>query len=267
MVLANELPRLFLTARKPWTDSKRLDTAATALLLANEDSLVEEGREGFHKGRYRIDSKLVADLYAVLPKRSRLELMFSRVAFRLAPKTFRALFLPVYRQRKLNASQRLKLAQQLWLFLGQEPGRAEGLRDVILGMLRSKRTDLSVLGLGMAGDLNYLDPKDLRLMKHLMLGKKYQRYNACNGFLKLVKRRHDVHPSVIEFCLQPEISQIAERIYKKDRDNGARRWGYYLLKALHRAGGPIAPGKKPYAPELDPPIRNRARRRRARRAR
>ena len=267
MVLARELPSLLLTNRKVWTDSNRRDTAATVLLLMNEHELFDAGLEGFRKGRYRVDSKFVADLYRVLPKALKIELMLSWIVPRLDPKTFKALFLPVFRQRGLSAIQKARLAVRLSQFAHRRPGGADELRNVILGMIRSKVYDVSVLGLGLIGDLNYLDLKDLRLIKRLMLGKKYQRYSACNGLKYLMERRHEVHPSVIEFCLQPEISQIADRIYKTDRDDGARVCAYHLLKELHKAGGPIAPGKRPYYAPFDDPASKRAyRRRRGRRA-
>lgn len=272
MVLAKELPSLLLSNRKVWTDSNRRDTAATVLLLVNEHELFDAGLEGVGRGRYRVDSKFVADLYAILPKASRVELMSNWIMTRLDEKTFRDLFLPVFRQRGLNAGQKTTLAGQISAFVHGRPGGADEFHDVILRMIRSKVYDVSVLGLGIAGDLNYLSPKELRLIKRLMLGKTHQRASACNGLKYLMRRRDEVHPSVIKFCLQPEISQIAERIYKKDRDDGTRLCAYQLLKELHKAGGPIAPGKRPYYAPFDDPASKRAyrraqRRRRARRAR
>lgn len=213
----------------------------TALLLLEQDKEhFDAGWKGVKEGRFRLDSKLIADLYAVLPKRLRVDLLATTAAARLDTKTFRALFIPLFHDRSLTPKQRKHLA--LWSFsMNVGPKNAEENRDLILELLRSKEPEIALRALSTVGHLNYLSREDLELVKRKMQSKGYARYNACNGVCELVKRPKEIHPSVLEFCLQPEISRIADRICRKDRDPGARLCGYFLLKALHRAGGPIAP--------------------------
>lgn len=122
---------------------------------------------------------------------------------------------------------------------------AEEYRDVILEMMRSKDPQVSMHGVGRAGDLNYLAREDLEFIKRKMQSRANPRYNACNALLHLARRHKDIHPSVLEFLLEPSLSRLAYRIYRKDREASGRVAGFFLLQALHRAGGPIAPGERP----------------------
>jgi hypothetical protein len=124
------------------------------------------------------------------------------------------------------------------------PKTAEEYRDVLLKMLRSKDAEISLRGLGKLGDLNYLSRDDLELMKR-KLQSRANRYNACYAFTELARRRKALHPSVLEFLLEPSLSRIAHRIYRKDPETSGRVAGFFLLEALHRAGGLIAPGERP----------------------
>lgn len=241
MVGTEELSLGLLSIRRRWTDADRLNTAVTALLLTTWGSAhTNVGMKGVRKGWFRLDSKLIADLYAVLPKRLRVELLTTPAAARLDTKTFRALFIPLFHDRSLTPKQRRHLA--FWSFgMNVGPRNAEENRDLILEMLRSKDHHFVKQGLMTVEYLNYLSRKDLEIVKRQLQSRGFDRSNACNAFIRLVRRRKEIHPSVLEFCLQPSISRIANRICRKDRDPGIRVGGFFLLEALHRAGGPIAP--------------------------
>lgn len=245
MVVGDELTLRLLSARRAWTDRARLNTAVTALMLLEVDMAhFDAGLKGVRAGQYRVDSKLIADLYTVLPKRLRVELLASTAGRRLDPKTFRALFSPLFRDRSLTARQRRRLVQ--WSFgANVGPKNAEENRDLILEMLRSKDSMLVLRGLSKVGYLNYLSREDLEIIKRKMQSRGDLRYAGCNAFLYLVRRHKELHPSVLEYCLQPSLSRIANRIYRKDREAPGRVAGFFLLKALHRIGGPIAPGVRP----------------------
>jgi hypothetical protein len=111
---------------------------------------------------------------------------------------------------------------------------------LILEMLRSKDSLLVPRGLSKVGYLNYLSREDLEIIKRKMQSRDNLRDVGYNAFLYLVRRRKEIHPSVLEYCLQPSISRIANRIYRKDREAPGRVACFFLLEALHRAGGPRA---------------------------
>jgi hypothetical protein len=245
MVVSDELTLRLLSVRRTWTDPDRLNTAVTALLLLDQDRAhFDAALKGVRTGRYRVDSKLMADLYAVLPKRLRVELLASTAGRRLDPKTFRALFFPLFRDRALTPKQRRRLVQ--WSFGANiGPKNAEENRDLILEMLRSKDTQLVLTALLTVEYLNYVPREDLDIIKRKTQSRDNLRYAGCAALTALARRHKEVHPSVLEYCLQPSISRIAHRIYRKDREAPGRLAGFFLLEALHRAGGPIAPGVRP----------------------
>src|SRR5689334_20202451 len=102
MVVTDELTLRLLSSRRSWTDRGRLNTAVTALLLVEQDSVhLDAYWQGFKDGRYRVDSQLIADLYSILPKHLRVDLLVTWAGARLDTKTFRVLFRPLYQDRAL----------------------------------------------------------------------------------------------------------------------------------------------------------------------
>lgn len=87
----------------------------------------------------------------------------------------------------------------------------------------------------MAGFLDDLETKDLELMKEKIGARSNLRTCAMNGLCELLKRRREVSPRVLAFCLDPKLQAKAERIYGWDTDDGTRLSAYYLLKAIREA--------------------------------
>lgn len=56
-----------------------------------------------------------------------------------------------------------------------------------------------------------------------------------NGLTRLLRRRREVSPRVLAFCLDPTIQAKAEHLSTKDKDDYIRDSASSLLKALREA--------------------------------
>ncbi len=250
-------------SRSSWTDEVRLNIAITALLVTEPDSNLDyEVRSAIFKGlraeKYRVDSKLLTDLYAVCPGRLRARLICSTPFGSLGPAVFEPRFLETYRRKQLAVLERRDLALALERYLWGHPARADPFASIILELLRSSEWEYRLRGLMMVGMLSEVAEADQELILRALRDKSHEiRCQACNGLCELAKRRSKVSPRFRAFCMSPEVKEIVFDLYKHDPDVDVQTCAYYFLKARE----PRAGHKPPKGMPVPPPRRKRRTRR------
>ena len=208
MVELKRLPVLhLLQSTSSWTDQSRLDTAVTALLIADLD--IESHNvifAGLRAGRYRVDTKLVVDLYAACPEPLKKRLVASSVFGYLEPGAFERRFLETFRSEGLTAQERRDLTRSLRTFLWRLPERRDRFASLILDLMRGSEWN-RVRGLQMAELLSSMDERDREIVKR-SLGNRMReiRMSAHNLLFWWLKRKSELSPDLRGFCMSPEVN-------------------------------------------------------------
>jgi len=234
MELKSLLAQQLLSAES-WTDQRKRDLVASVLLICPPDpDSHATAINGIEAGRYRIDEKLLSDLYRAASNDIKIALVGTTAFTRLSPAVFERLFMQTWRIESMSLEQRETLVNSLSAFLlARHPERAERFRDILLEMLWSRNRYISLRGLGDVGFLSDLAPRDLDRLKRKATAAFFGfRMNAFNALCHLVKRHREVSPEVLAFCTSKEIRAIARRLNRTDPDKRVRTCAYYLLKAL-----------------------------------
>ena len=233
MELKGQLALQLLSA-DPWTDQRRRDVVASVLLLLVPSfEVLHTALKGVGEERsYRIDARLLADLYAACPRHLKLALAHTPAFSRLKPQAFTPLFRDAWRIKPMTTYQRRDLALTLEAFLNRNPRQAEHWRDIILSLLWSPAHELCLRGLYQAGYLDSLEPRELARIRQKLSASVHIRMNALNGLTLLMRRHRQVAPAVVEFITSDPIRQAAQRIQRTDPDRDARTCARYLLKAI-----------------------------------
>lgn len=258
MVELTTLPLLDLIRfASSWTDTLRRDAAVTALLIADLDVEFSNAlHEGIRTGRYRVDEKLIVDLYESRPKAARARLVGSSAFGYLKPSAFEHRFLETYRSKGLNARERRDLAETLGGYLWRHPEREDWCAPILLGLLRSSGWD-RVRALYMVRHLSALKERDREIVKRSLRDRSpYVRMNAHNLLFWWLKRKSELSPDLRDFCLSPEIRAIAFDRYQRDPNVDVQTCAYYFLKARE----PRAGHKPPKGMPVPPPRRKRRKR-------
>jgi len=227
-----------LSHRAQWTDPQRLNTVASVFLMFTwrPPEVLDASFEGLAQKNFKVDAKLVSDLYYICPPALKVGLA-STSAFRcLDPSTFKRLFLDAWGVQELGSADRVSLLYSLHSYLDRNPKWGSDYAEVILEGLRSKQWKLHIPGFLLAGYLDHLPTAQLLQLKRGMLSPRPElRMHAHNGLCLLIKRRREVSPAVIAFCLEPELQATAQRLQKSDPDEGVQLCAFYLVKALRAA--------------------------------
>jgi len=239
----------------------RLNAAITTLLIADADHDNDfETRnaiyDGLRVGRYRIDTKLVVDLYAACPKPLRQRLVASSVFGYLEPGTFERRFLETFRSKGLAARERRDLTDSLHTFLWRHPERLDRFAPLILNLMRGSGWN-RVRGLYMARLLSSMDERDREIVKRSLGNRMPEiRMSAHNLLFWWLKRKSELSPDLGAFCMSPEVREIADDRYKRDPNVDVQTCAYYFLKARE----PRAGHKPPKGMPVPPPRRKRRKR-------
>lgn len=225
---------LQLVSTDAWTDQRRRDIAASVLLmLVPSFEVLDTALKGVDEEQaYRIDGKLLSDLYASCPKHLKLALAHTPAFSRLGPRAFLPLFRDAWQIKPATLYQRRDLALTLEAFLGGNQKHGESFRDIIMSLFWSPVHELCLRGIYQVGYLGDLAPKDLDRIRQKLSGSVHIRMNALNGLTLLARRHREVAPAIREFITSDPVLRAARHIQKTDPDEGARSCARYLLKAV-----------------------------------
>lgn len=240
-----------------WTDALRRDAAVTVLLIADTEVEVSNAiRKGIRTGLYRLDEKLIIDLYEGSPKSARVRLVRSSAFGFLKPSAFERRFLETYRSKGLSSQERQDLTESLGTYLWLHPEREDWCTPVLLRLLRSHGWD-RVRALYMVRFLSSLEERDQELVKRSLRDRMPEiRMNAHNLLFWWLKRKSELSPDLRDFCLSPEVRAIAFDRYQRDPTIEVKTCAYYFLKARE----PRAGHKPPKGMPVPPPRRKRRKR-------
>jgi len=242
-----------------WIDHRRRDATVTAILIADGEVEVSNAiRKGFRDGHFRIDRRLVIDLYADCTGSARAQLVAGPAFGFLDPKDFEGRFLKTFRSRGLTLLQRRDLTDSLRTHLWRYPERVHRFAPIIVGLLRSREMEYRNRGLILARNLLELADSEKALVSRALRDRRVEiRMSAHNLLFWWLKRKSELSPDLRAFCTSPEIRTIAFDRYRHDPDVNVKTCAYYFLKALE----PRAGHKPPKGMPVPPPRRKRRRRR------
>jgi len=237
--LKQELALRFFETAPDWLTRRQLDAVVTVFTLFGEGEASFRVGWGINKGQYRIDPRLIANLFAACPEHLRPVLVGMTPLVHLDPATFKRLFRETWQSGSMSPEQRKQLVYTLTGFIVRHPEHAEEYRDIILEAFRSRFRDHSLAAQGPLRYLNDVEPKELGLLHRRLDGAVLEyRMSVLNIFCEWLKRPRDVSPRVLAFCTSPEIRERAREIFRSDPDKNARTCAYFFLRALgayHRA--------------------------------
>ncbi len=191
---------------------------------------VGDAIKGLERGHYRLDAKLVEDLYRACSPRQKVELALTPVLSRLPPNVFKRIFMDAH--RRARPAEKHPLAISLHAFLDRHPRRANEYAREILELLRSGDRNLFIIGVGLVSAFfEDISEKDLQRVKRTLKRDKYLRLSALHGLASLLSRQRRVSARVSTFLLSAEIRRLVEDIRSRDAFRHNRHAATEVLEA------------------------------------
>jgi hypothetical protein len=227
------LAAYILKATRPWTSPAKRDAAVTLLLLApSEVRLVATGVNGIASRRYKIDPRLVLDLYRSVPRSLKLQVVASIPGTRLDDGPFQRIFREAYTKHTKSSRDRDKLALALRQHLHVHSDATDGYRDIILGLLRTNRGENRLHALDLVSRLTHVPADDQARVAALLKSRNEgERMNAVNALASWA-RRPGVNSGVKRLATSAQVVEEVRRLHGADPSADVRLCAKYYLKGL-----------------------------------
>ena len=221
---------------------------ATFVLLFEpvESEVRDEVLQAVSEERLRVSGPVLTQLYASCAPAAKPWVAASTAVSRLPPKWFMPLFDDAYRRSK-DPGVQATLLGSLHYFLRTYPAHAVRYRALIRALLRSRNQRLCVRGLGLAGQIDDLQPEDLALIQKKLLARSADhRMSALAGLADLMYRHERLAPHVREFCRSEPLRTLIRKLQRHDDDPFVRwgAWNCFLAWRVAFAPQSVKPGER-----------------------